>query len=121
MTRSSIPGHGRIPAWSLTDRLRKAREDTGLSQQDFADELGISRNSVGNYEAGRTSPRRLVLQAWALATGVDLHWLETGEQPHPERPGGEPVDRAATVLFRAPDSSQATSRNFHRYAPHWAA
>jgi transcriptional regulator with XRE-family HTH domain len=67
-----------IPAWTRADRLRKAREHAGMQQQELADRIGISRNSVGNYEAGRTAPRRIVLNAWALATGVPMSWLETG-------------------------------------------
>lgn len=64
-----------IPQWSLNDRLRKAREHAGLHQQQLADETGISRRSVTNYERGFAVPRRPVLLAWAVATGVDLDWL----------------------------------------------
>jgi len=78
---------GTVPTWTLGDRLRKAREEAGLQQKDVADALGISRNSVGNYEAGHTKPRRLVLQAWAFQCGVSYGWLKdghvTGISPEP--------------------------------------
>lgn len=35
---------------SFGDRLREARKSKGMSQQELADELGISINSVANYE-----------------------------------------------------------------------
>lgn len=69
-----------VPSWTIGDRLRKAREITGLDQGDFAERIGLSRNTVGSYESGRGKkpPRGIVLNAWALATGVDRHWLEHG-------------------------------------------
>lgn len=75
------PRSYRVPEWTLADRLRKAREDMGLSQWDFADFSGISRTSVVNYESGKRTPKGLYLRAWADATGVDPEWLETGAIP----------------------------------------
>ena len=69
---------GVVPEWTLADRLRKARLMTGLEAQEFADEIGIHRNSVRNYERGRL-PRPIVLKAWALRSGVSYEWLVTGE------------------------------------------
>lgn len=68
-----------IPQWTMADRLRKAREQTGLDQTEFADRLGITRQSVGNYESGRRTPRPLYLRAWSEATGVPACWIATGE------------------------------------------
>lgn len=52
--------------------------------------MGISRQSVGSAENGRTKPRRITINAWALACGVPAYWLLTGdtENPHPDGPGG---------------------------------
>ena len=77
-----------VPEWTLGDRLRKARELAGLQAVQLADDLGINRHSVANYETGRTSPRRLVIEAWARRTGVSLHWLQNGESPRPDGPDG---------------------------------
>lgn len=80
---------GVIPQWTLADRLRKARELTGLDQLQFATEIGISRNTVGGYEKGRTKkqPPLIVLRAWSLRTGVPLQWLQTGMPPEPDGDG----------------------------------
>jgi len=48
-------------------RLRIAREWAGLEQGELADRIGISRQSVGSAERGRSHPRRITLNAWALA------------------------------------------------------
>ncbi|MDO5633294.1 MAG: helix-turn-helix transcriptional regulator [Micrococcus sp.] len=76
-----------IPQWTLGDRLRKAREMTGLSQAQFAKRIEVSVGTIGNYEAGRRAPRAIVIRAWALATGVPRPWLETGEAPSPSGDG----------------------------------
>lgn len=71
---------GLIPAFHTGDRLRKSRELTGLDQTEFADQLGVSRGTISNYENSATAKRKpIVMRAWALATGVPLAWLETGE------------------------------------------
>lgn len=82
-----------IPQFTVGDRLRKAREVTGLEQGEFAEALGVSRNTVGNYESGNTMRLKpIVLKAWSLRTGVPLVWLETGaENPHPVDPDGGSV------------------------------
>lgn len=77
---------GAIPAITIGHRLRIAREYAGLEQSELADRADISRGSVVNYEQGYRVPRRLYLRAIAEATGVDLHWLETGEAPAEEPP-----------------------------------
>ncbi len=79
---------GIIPTFTLADRLRKARELTGLEQREFADQLGISRTSVSNAETGTTRPIKVTLKAWALRSGVDYEWLTTGAagDPHPWAP-----------------------------------
>lgn len=75
-----------IPKFTSGDRLRKARELTGMDQETFAELLGVSRGTVSNYERSRTMRRHaIVLRAWAMATGVPLYWLEgggVGEPPH---------------------------------------
>ena len=70
---------GDIPVFTIGDRLRKARELTGLSQGDFAAEIDISPRSVSNYESEAVAPKRLVLKAWAMRTGVPFEWIVNGD------------------------------------------
>ncbi|WP_373370661.1 helix-turn-helix domain-containing protein [Brachybacterium paraconglomeratum] len=90
MTISYQPGI--IPQWTVADRLRKARELTGMDQTEFAEHAGLSRAGVSNAERGQSTPRRSTLKLWALSTGVPLRWIETGEAPSPdgERASGLP-------------------------------
>jgi transcriptional regulator with XRE-family HTH domain len=74
MTESPLP-EPTVPAWTLGDRMRKAREHAGLKQSELAGEIGIARSSIVNYESGRTEPSRPILLSWALRCGVDHEWL----------------------------------------------
>lgn len=83
---------GLVLEFGITDRLRKAREHAGYANQKaFAELTGISRGTIANYENPEWKTRKsYILTQWALATGVDLHWLETGEGG-PGGPDGEPA------------------------------
>lgn len=63
------------PAWTLGDRLAKSRHGAGLSQQQIADHLLVSRQTVINWEKGHRPPTRRKIEAWARVTNVDPDWL----------------------------------------------
>ena len=105
---------------SVGDRLRRARERrTGLDQTEFAAHINVSRGTVSNYERDKLpgGPRqRLVLNAWAAATGTTREWLETGKAPvQPEPDGGLEVLRACR------DSNPKPSDPKVPHVPHHAA
>lgn len=72
---------GSIPEIKVHHRLRIAREEAGLEQGQLAELTGISRQSISAAESGRVAPRKVTLNAWALATGVPVTWLQTGTSP----------------------------------------
>lgn len=67
-----------IPAWTLGDRLAKARETGQVSRAEMADYLGRSTNTITNYENGHTTPPAGVVRAWALRCNVAYEWLVDG-------------------------------------------
>ena len=87
--RMSTQTHGvKVPEWTMGDRLRKAREELGLSQKDMAATLGVARNTIGNYELGATEPSAATLRAWARACQVPAEWLAWGYTPGDQKPPG---------------------------------
>jgi len=83
----TVPGVA--PGFELRHRLMRAREYAGLEQADLARDLGVSRQTISNAERGARMPRRALIVAWAVRTGVSLHWLETGQAaPIPTPPDG---------------------------------
>lgn len=97
MTSQPVGPKGRTYEFGLTDRLRVSRELINLTQIEFAEATGISRQSVSNYETGATTPKRPQLVVWAMATGFSLHWLQTGQEeasgPDGDGGGGAVVRR----------------------------
>lgn len=71
---------GHIPERTIGRRLRDAREDTGMSQAQFAEATGLSQRSISRYEQATSDAeiKRPVLLSWAFATNVPFIWLQTG-------------------------------------------
>lgn len=42
---------------ALGDRIRRAREQRGWTQAQLAAEVGVARETIGNWETGASSPR----------------------------------------------------------------
>lgn len=60
---------------SFASRLKQAREQAGLTQQAFADKLGVTKNSISNYENGVSSPKWDVLLKIFDVLHVDPNFL----------------------------------------------
>jgi transcriptional regulator with XRE-family HTH domain len=64
------------PRFELCDRLRKARTYAGLTQEELGEKMGVGRRSITRYEDGTRHPKRAVVIAWSVTTGVPLEWIE---------------------------------------------
>lgn len=60
---------------SFASRLKQAREQAGLTQQAFADKLGVTKNSISNYENGVSSPKWDILLKIFDVLHVDPNFL----------------------------------------------
>ncbi len=60
-------------------RIRLVRESLHLSQREFGEKLGVSRDVISNIEYGRVQPKRLLLQHMCQQYKVNERWLESGE------------------------------------------
>ncbi len=91
-TVSRAAGESFIPQWELHDRLRKARQATGLDQKEFAERIGVTAASLAGWEAGRSKPRDVVAVARRieLFTRIPATWMLGlyEENPQPEGPDG---------------------------------
>ena len=63
------------PVWTTGDRLRKARQNAGIESRDMAIRLGVSRNTITNWEHDKTQPSLASLRVIADETGIDVAWL----------------------------------------------
>lgn len=42
----------------MKERIKELRKSLGITQQDFADKLGLKRNTIATYEIGKAVPKR---------------------------------------------------------------
>ncbi|APY14214.1 MULTISPECIES: helix-turn-helix domain-containing protein [Brucella] len=64
----------------LGQRLSEVRKKLGYSERlAFADALGVSQKTLGNYERGDHEPSAELIQVYKNRYGVNLNWLFTGE------------------------------------------
>lgn len=62
----------------MNDRIKKLRKTLDLTQQEFADRIGMKRNTVANYEINRNEPSNSVISLICREFNVDENWLRTG-------------------------------------------
>lgn len=62
----------------MNERLKKLRKTLDLTQQEFADRLGIKRNTVAQYEIGRNEPIDAVIVSICREFNVSQKWLCDG-------------------------------------------
>lgn len=60
-------------------RIKELRSSMGLTQQQFADRLGLKRQTIAAYEVGNTEPSNATLLSICREYKVNENWLRTGE------------------------------------------
>jgi transcriptional regulator with XRE-family HTH domain len=92
------------------ERIRELRSETmKLSQQAFADRLGVTRGAVGNWERG-FGIKRENLRRIADEFDVSFEWLGTGKRLLSRE---DSVDDRLVELYRAdPDEAEELREDF---------
>ena len=63
----------------MKDRIKKIRKELDLTQQEFADRIGIARGNIAAYEVGNNAPSDSVISLICREFSVNENWLRTGE------------------------------------------
>lgn len=116
---TTTPNHtGHVPEVTLGWRLRIARESTGMGLREFAEHIGVTPDTLTSAEKDRRKVRPITLNAYALATGVDRAWLETGQAGAAPTPpdGGEALRKLTASKTRSRQRHDTPSGNTPRYA-----
>lgn len=64
---------------SVASRTKELRDSLGLTQQKFADRLGITRGAVANWDLDRSDPSDAVISLICREFNVRESWLRDGE------------------------------------------
>lgn len=62
----------------MNERIKELRKELKLTQQEFADELKISRGNIGAYEVGKNAPSDAVVSLICKTFNVNEEWLRSG-------------------------------------------
>ena len=60
-------------------RIKELRGALHLTQRQFGERLGVSRDVIGNLECGRVKPRSTLLRHICECFGVQEEWLYYGK------------------------------------------
>lgn len=65
----------------LAERIRQLRRQKGLSQEQLADQIGVSRQAVSKWESEQSAPELDKVLALSLLFQTSTDYLLKGEQP----------------------------------------
>ena len=66
---------------TITERVKTIRKKLGLTQEEFAKEIGISRANIGNIEYGRVALTDRNITLICKTFNVNENWLRNGIEP----------------------------------------
>lgn len=65
----------------IYERIKSLRKDLDKTQQEFADQIKISRSNLGNIETGKISVTDRVITDICNEFSVSEKWLRFGDEP----------------------------------------
>ena len=66
---------------NFAERIQKLRKARGISQEELAEQLGVSRQAVGKYESGQSTPDIEKIILLSEFFGVTTDYLLKGIEP----------------------------------------
>lgn len=62
----------------MNSRIKELRKNLNLTQQEFANRLGVNRNNIAGYETGTRNPSDGVISLICREFNVNENWLRNG-------------------------------------------
>lgn len=93
----------------IAKRLRQARDEAGINQQQAADAIGVHRTAITQMEAGNRAVSTLELTRLASLYGQPVTWFLSEKNPE-EEDVVVALHRAAPGLEKAPESKRQIDR-----------
>lgn len=96
---------------AVGQRIRQARTEAGLTQDELSDLVGVGMRQIQYYEAGTSNPYR-TLRRIAEATRRDVGWLLHGDPPM----GGEgegAVEAVASIHYSLQELAETVKALAH--------
>lgn len=92
----------------MKDRIKKIRKELDLTQQAFADKIGMKQNTIAQYEMGRTKPSDAIVFSICREFNVNKVWLRTGKgEMFQELTEQQKILNYSALLLKEKDSAVA--------------
>jgi transcriptional regulator with XRE-family HTH domain len=92
---------------TVGSRIKQARTEAGLTQDELSDLVGVGLRQIQYYEAGESNPYR-TLRRIAEATGRNVGWLLHGDPATAADEGA--VEAVASIDHRLEELAAAVAR-----------
>lgn len=94
----------------MNERIKKLRKTLDLTQQKFADKIGVKRNTVGQWEIGRNEVTDAIIFSICREFHVNEEWLRTGEgEMFEELTEQQKILKYTALLLKDKDSAIANA------------
>ena len=103
---------------AIGSRIRVMRRDRGITQDEFADQVGVSRSAVAQWETGRAGQVTGNLSRIANILGVSVEYLLYGDDKRAPMEAHQGDELALLRLYREcePEDRQTVLRLCRRLA-----
>ncbi len=91
---------------TFSEKLLELRRKEGLSQEQLADQLGVTRQSVSKWESGAAAPELSKLVALSDLFSVSVDYLVKDRLEEPERPAEVPPPSTAKLEAQVEEISR---------------
>ena len=90
----------------LNDKIYYLRKRAGMSQEDLASAVGVSRQAVSKWETGESSPDINKLLALSKTFEVTTDWLLSDEDPYEENKTEDRYNYSENAYNRTRDDNE---------------
>lgn len=98
----------------MNERLKQLRKALNLTQQEFADRIGIARGNIGAYEVGKNAPSDAVVSLICREFNVNEEWFRSGEGEIFQIPDDEDAALVSDLLENTDDDFYRTALDLIR-------
>ena len=103
----------------ISERIRQRRTELGLKQEELAEILGVSRNTVINWEGKKRNPDSGMIVALARALQTSISFLMgEADNPAPQPPQDDIIDMSGTICNAAAGLKERGCRTVYACATH---
>lgn len=60
---------------SFAERLKSARKDAGMTQEELGNKIGVSKSTITGYEKGYREPDFFKIKEMSKVLGIDANYL----------------------------------------------